>query len=245
MEYTCVYTRYSIWISYTILQPCLCVCSAYFVQELNMKIACCKMRTARCAFQDASCELQLASYKKTESSRAPATSTSTSPVARKPCTLIFIGNNVDAAQSNGIWYTPTPATATTAAAGSTDTDSDWNKAKPELQPTSSAHLPPLSHNNFTKIKPASSENSILFWAQLSSAWLTSGRYDNFPACSSLYSNVPHKVLHMHWRVFLFCLECVSRFEFKKLRLIRHSKIQSSISLSYQLEMHLNERMMIP
>lgn len=117
-----------------------------------------------------------------------------------------------------------------ATAGSTDTDSDWNKAKPELEPTSSAHLPPLSHNNFTKIKPASSENSILFSAQLSSAWLTSGRYDNFPACSFLYLNVPHKVLHMHWRVFLFCLECVSRFEFKKLRLIRHSKIRSSISL---------------
>lgn len=110
MEYTCVYTRYIIWISYTALLLCLCVCSAYFVQELNMKIACCKMRTARCAFQDASCELQVASYKKTKSSRAPASSTSTSPVARKPCTLIFIGNNVDAAQSNGIWYTPTPAT---------------------------------------------------------------------------------------------------------------------------------------
>lgn len=243
MEYTCVYTRYSIWISYTALLLCLCVCSAYFVQELNMKIACCKMRTARSKMRAASCKLRATK----KQSRAPAssTSTSTSPVARKPCTLIFIGNNVDAAQSNGIWYTPTPASATATATGSTDTDSDWNKAKPELEPTSSAHLPPLSHNNFTKIKPASSENSILFSAQLSSAWLTSGRYDNFPACSSLYSNVPHKVLHMHWRVFLFCLECVSRFEFKKLRLIRHSKIQSSISLSYQLEMHLNERMMIP
>lgn len=184
------------------------MCSAYFVQELNMKIACCKMRTARCAFQDVpSCELQVASYKKTMPRWAPATSTSTSPVARKPCTLIFIGNNVDAAQSNGIWYTPTPATA---AAGSTDTDSDSNKPKPQLEPTSSAHLPPLSHNNFTKIKPASSKNSILFSAQLSSARLTSGRYDNFPACSSLY--VPHKVLHMHWKVFLFCLECVSHLE---------------------------------
>lgn len=63
MEYTCVYTGYSIWISYTILQLCLCVCSAYFVQELNMKIACCKMRTcalrvSRCELRVASCELQ-------------------------------------------------------------------------------------------------------------------------------------------------------------------------------------------
>lgn len=140
-----------------------------------MKIACCKMRTARCAFQDASCKLQVASYKQKIPEPQPQ------PRGQKA-----MHPNLHCQQcrrSSKQRYlihtprpTPAPAPAAAPAPTPTPTTTQTSQSHSRCQQAVPTYQPPLSHNNFTKINRLhlkTASYSQLSSARLVSAWLGS------------------------------------------------------------------------